>query len=274
MKILILGKNGMMGSMLDYVISTSKTHTSEALDRTQFNALTDSLDNLYNFASAGEEVCVVNCIGAIPQRKYSNEEYIFLNEKFPHALASHCQSLGWYLIHLSTNCVFSGQKGSVTEVDIPDATDVYGITKLKGEPSYGLTIRSSIIGPEKGTAFGLMEWFLHANVAVAGYVDVLWNGITTLELSRKILQMIDSRDLNTKLIHIYSSHHVSKYNVLNFLSGIFDHNIAVVPKSVGQQDCTLSSVKTVPCKHIYEQIRDLAEIMGDYRFFTTSGSAL
>jgi dTDP-4-dehydrorhamnose reductase len=270
MKIILIGKNGMMGSMFEYACSLSKENAMVALDRTQFNALADPLDRLNDFVSVGEDVCVVNCIGAIPQRKYSDDEYIFLNEKFPHALASHCKSLGWYLIHLSTNCVFSGQKGSVTEVDIPDATDIYGITKLKGEPDYGVVIRSSIIGPEKGTAFGLMEWFLHTKEPVNGYVDVLWNGITTLELSRKIIQMIQSHDLNSKLIHIYSSQHVCKYNILNFLAIIFDHNTAIVPKSVGFQDCTLSSVKTAPCKSIFDQIRDLAEIMGDYRFYTAT----
>jgi dTDP-4-dehydrorhamnose reductase len=291
MKILLLGKRGMMGSMLNFLAAHTGEHAVVALGRESFDALTDPISVLDHHIGADEQCCVVNCIGAIPQRQYTASEFVSLNTTFPIQLADHCRQRGWNLIHLSTNCVFSGQAtagqatagqataGQATadqatagyriECHRPDAEDHYGQTKAKGEPSYGVVIRSSIIGPENGTAFGLLEWFLNAKSPVYGYVDVMWNGITTLQLSKIILKMIDMNQLESRIVHVFSSRTYSKYSLLNIINEVYEHGAHIMPKEIGANDCTLSSQNMPPCPDIAEQIRELHKITESYRAFHT-----
>ena len=206
MNVIILGSNGMLGSMLAFIGKTIyKQHTIIPIGRTEYDILIDPIENIQKLFE--KNCCIINCIGAIPQKKYTQDEYDRINTTFPQDLSQLCLHNSVPLIHISTNCVFSGVKSNYIESDVPDAEDVYGKSKALGEPAYGLTIRCSIIGPEKSTHAGLLEWFLQcSDSSVNGYIDSYWNGLTTLELSHIIFDIINigiMSDVGTLLLKYY-----------------------------------------------------------------------
>jgi dTDP-4-dehydrorhamnose reductase len=131
MKIIILGSNGMLGSMLSFV---AKKYNKDVipLSRKEFDVDKDDISKLTVYIK--EDCCLVNCIGAIPQKKYSDNNYKQLNTEFPLKLSELCKKYSVPLIHISTNCVFSGKYPNCIESDIPNAVDLYGISKYEGEP--------------------------------------------------------------------------------------------------------------------------------------------
>lgn len=265
--ILILGSNGMLGSMLlFYFKSYHKDIDILGLTKSEFNVLSDNISKLDNYIKP--RTIVINCIGAIPQKKYNNEEYITLNTEFPKLLSTYCKINNIKLIHISTNCVFSGKNKNYVETDIPDAQDDYGCSKYLGEPSYGLTIRCSIIGPEKHTFCGLMEWFLHTQEnEVNGFTDSFWNGLTTLELTKIIIDIINRNVFDNKVLHYYSENTASKYELLEHINKLFCMNKIINKKVNGLKYYTLSSIYTNPRKNIYEQLNELKQIYSDYLTF-------
>jgi dTDP-4-dehydrorhamnose reductase len=246
----------MLGSMMTRV-GNKERRTIVPLTRKEFHVMNDPIDKLHTWIDS--DCCIVNCIGAIPQKKYSDSEFRTINTDFPLALAAFCKAHHVPYIHISTNCVFSGKRANCLETDVADAEDVYGRSKLAGEPTgYGVVIRCSIIGPELGTHAGLMEWFLHTNASsVNGYADSFWNGVTTLELSNSIYARIDSRQFAHELVHVHSNTTVTKYELLCILQHVFNTRTTVVKTFNGLKHYTLTSHTSTPCKHIKEQIQDL-----------------
>ena len=147
---------------------------------------------------------------------------------------------GSQLIQISTNGVFSGKRGNYIESDKPDATDIYGQSKLKGEVvrSPHLTIRTSIIGPELKSKKGLFEWFLNRRKDINGYTEVMWNGVTTLECA-KFIDWAISQKLSG-LIHLFSKK-ISKYDLLNLAKEVYGKKIKILPDSNIKSDKTLST---------------------------------
>ena len=247
----VFGSKGMMGSnFIKYIKKYHKYNniTFIPLDRTNFDVLKDSLDNCIPYNT---DTLILNFIGCIPQKKYLDEEYIKINEEFPKKL-----------IHLSTNCVFNGKSGKYLEnTEILYFNDIYSYSKYSGEPQYGLTIRASIIGIEENSSYGLCSWFLNSkNSEVNGYINVYWNGITTLELSKIIYEKIifDEDFKEKKLIHIYSKDIVSKFQLLTLIKKVFNKNIIINPLSIPEDKFyTLSSLTEEPRKNIEEQLQDL-----------------
>lgn len=269
MKILILGANGMMGSMMSFVGSKVKKTLIVPLSRKDFDAITSSIDMLNKWCFETEKIYIINCIGAIPQREYSENDMIYLNAEFPKRLAAYCKIRQIPLIHLSTNCVFSGKSELCSEVDLPDAEDVYGKSKAEGEPNYGLILRSSIIGFEPNSRFGLLEWFLrNESSEVQGYTDHIWNGITTLELTNYIFDCIETENIpEYEIRHIYSVKCVSKYELLQNANEIFSKYKYILPVSKGPKQYTLTSQKIHPRKSIYNQLVDLKNMESAYKEF-------
>lgn len=138
---------------------------------------------------------IINCIGAlIKESEEHPDRAVFINSFFPHYLARLGNELNFKLIHLSTDCVFSGEKGDYSETDFKDGKDFYAQTKALGEIINGdhLTFRTSFIGPEmKERGTGLFHWFMTQNGKVYGYSRVYWTGITTLELAKAIDRAIE-----------------------------------------------------------------------------------
>lgn len=176
---------------------------------------------------------IINCIGIVKQLQEANDPVlsIRLNALFPHLLAQLCVRKGIRMIHMSTDCVFSGKKGDYTEDDIPDASDLYGRTKLLGEVNYPgcLTVRTSIIGRELNTSHGLLEWFFsHQGEKVKGYRKAIFSGLTTNAFSNIIGDLIEYHPNICGTWHV-AAHPISKYDLLVQIRDRFHLNIEVEP---------------------------------------------
>jgi len=188
---------------------------------------------------------LINCIGIIKQLPTAQDPLLSLtiNALFPHRLANLCRAGGIRLIHLSTDCVFSGRKGQYTEADSSDAQDLYGRTKFLGEVGGPgcLTLRTSIIGRELGTASGLVEWFLsNAGGKVQGYTRAIYSGFTTLALARIIAGILEQQPDLSGLYHV-SSEPIDKYHLLCLLREAFRVPMEVEPYPAVQIDRSLGS---------------------------------
>lgn len=182
------------------------------------------------FAAAKPHV-VVNCIGVVKQLAGSKDALtvIALNSLLPHQLADLCCAAGARLIHISTDCVFSGRKGMYLEGDLSDAEDLYGKSKFLGEVDRlgCLTIRTSIIGRELLTQNGLVEWFLsNRGKRVDGYARAIFSGLTTNRLSTLILDVIEE---HPKLSGIYqaAAEPIDKYALLHLLNEAYDARVEI-----------------------------------------------
>ncbi|MDM7993000.1 MAG: SDR family oxidoreductase [Candidatus Fermentibacter sp.] len=190
---------------------------------------------------------VVNCIGIVRQLPEGSDPVVSIevNSLFPHRLAAACRRLRARLIHIGTDCVFSGSAGSYREDDTPDATDLYGRSKALGEPvSEGcLTLRTSIIGRELARTTGLLEWFLsRRGGSVRGYRRAVWSGLTTEGLSRVVAEVIRRGSPAEGLFHV-ASEPVSKYDLLRRIDAALGLGIEVTPVDEPVEDRSLCSDK-------------------------------
>jgi dTDP-4-dehydrorhamnose reductase len=262
----------MAGSMLyTYLIKNTKLDiigiSKDKLDITSDNWKL----NIKNIVSFNKDDIIVNCIGIIPQKVKNIKDniniYNNVNTIFPHDLANFCIAEELYLIHLSTNCVF--EKGPSSETKIPDATDIYGISKFKGEPiGKAFIIRTSIIGPEiNKNKSSLFEWILKQDAHINGYINHIWNGITTLELS-KIIELLIHTNLykNYKIQHLYSINNISKYNLAKLIMNIFSKKqIDIKEYYTNDINTTLTSIYNITInKTIEEQLSDLYKFINIY----------
>lgn len=262
MRILILGVNGMLGHALwqglkdaHETYGTTRKDIMELNSRCRFffdsariidklNVRTNmDLDRIFGIS---EPEIVINCIGIIKQLPEANDpvKAININALIPHILAIRCSGKGIRLIHISTDCVFSGEKGNYSEEDIPDAEDIYGKTKFLGEVSGNncLTIRTSLIGRELTSKNGLLEWFLSQRRRVAGYRKAIFSGLTTYALSNIIKTIIEKHGSLAGLYHI-SSEPITKYDLLKKLKQRLSLDVEIVPDDGVAVDRSLNSIK-------------------------------
>jgi dTDP-4-dehydrorhamnose reductase len=173
------------------------------------------------------------------------------------------------LIHISTNCVFSGKAPNMTEKDMPDAEDAYSRSKCWGEPNSAVVLRCSIIGFERsGSNCGLLEWYCGSSGEVRGFKDHMWNGLTTLELSKTILTIVASRSFTPRLEHHYSENTLSKHDILCAIANYLEKPAAIVGIDAGARNYTLGSVYD-HTKHptIEAQLSDLFAVRDAYMLF-------
>ncbi|MEK4064914.1 dTDP-4-dehydrorhamnose reductase family protein [Peribacillus sp. FSL R5-0717] len=239
MKVLVLGGQGMAGHVIkEYFTQDPKyrvTYTSRDpndkkglyLDVTDLTSLEEIMDKV-------KPDITINCIGILNEHASDNTKLAFqVNSVFPHQLVKLAERNNGKLIHISTDCVFSGTKGDYTEADIPDSSTIYGQSKHLGEiiSEKHLTIRTSIIGPElKENGIGLFLWFMKQKGEIKGYEKVLWNGVTTLELAKALDTMIQ-KDI-TGLYHLGADEKISKAALLKLISEIFEKNdVEIIPDS-------------------------------------------
>ncbi len=223
MKILVLGAGGMAGSMISGYLANH--HEVTSLFRKDFDPLENELPDMTNYDY------VINCIGIIKQKVNASsitDEIMFkVNAEFPHKLANYCS--GTRLIHISSDCVFSGKLPiwrSYSSFDTSDAEDSYGQSKSKGEPHNAMVLRTSIIGPSKDN-FGLFEWFRNSNENPnKGFVNHWWSGITTLELAKIINDIISNKKYSHGLKQIAITP-INKYDLLDKINTIFKLNKTV-----------------------------------------------
>jgi dTDP-4-dehydrorhamnose reductase len=264
MRVVVLGSNGMMGSMLSFYCKKNNIDHI-CISRNEFDVLRDTIDKLNAYLDLSNNYTFINCIGCIPQKQYSDTDYKTINEMFPHYLADYCESRGYGLVHLSTDCVYSGKHDYRNESHLPDSTTVYGKSKYLGEPKYGTVVRCSILGPEKMTAFGLFSWFdKNTNLSVNGFLDHIWNGLTTYELSEYIIKNILEETFKNGLIHLFSKNSLSKYQILCEIQKRNNKEIDIIPYHTEPKYYLLSSLYTQPRKMIEEQLDDLFSIMSEF----------
>jgi len=175
---------------------------------------------------------VVNCIGIVKQRPQAKEalESIRVNSLFPHELSALCRAVGARLIHVSTDCVFSGRTGNYNEDDIPDPLDLYGRSKLLGEVagSGSLTLRTSIIGLEQSREDSLVEWFLRQDDVVPGWTRAFYSGLTTSAFSRLVARILEECPGLDGLWHV-SAAPISKHDLLVLLRDALGRHVQIRP---------------------------------------------
>lgn len=198
----------------------------EGFDALDLGAVRDQLRSL-------RPQVVVNCVGVVKQRSTAHEPVptIAINALFPHVLAETCAEWGGRLIHVSTDCVFSGMKGQYRESDPTDATDLYGRSKALGEPTAPntLTLRTSIIGRELEHRASLLEWLLAQDKgSVKGFSRAIYSGVTTNHLAALIATIIERFPSLTGLYHV-AAEPISKHRLLLQLRDAYDLDIEITP---------------------------------------------
>lgn len=261
MRVLILGGAGMLGHKIWQTLRerfdtwvTLRAPLGEYASlqlfdegRTLSGIDVTNLDSLVNtFARIRPEV-VVNCVGIVKQLPSAKDPTLSLsvNSLLPHRLASLSRAAGARLVHVSTDCVFSGRRGLYEETDVADAEDLYGRTKLLGEPHTGdpgvLTLRTSIIGRELRSTTGLTEWLLSQRGAtVRGFTTAVFSGLTTRALACIIGDVIEHRPSLAGLYHV-SSAAITKYDLLTRINEAFGAGITIEPSDAISVDRSLKS---------------------------------
>lgn len=259
MKVLILGANGMIGNAM--LREFSNQSSIECLGTVRSSSAKNLFDkNIAKHLVSGIDVTegtqlqtlfktfqpdeVINCIGLVKQNVNANDPLsaITLNALFPHQLAKICLEFGSRLIQMSTDCVFSGNRGNYVESDIADASDLYGRTKYLGEVNYphSLTLRTSTIGYEMQGAQGLLEWFLAQKGQCNGYTRAIFSGLPTVMLAKLIREKVVTNKSLSGLYHVSSSP-ISKYNLLRLIAAEFDKEIEILPSEELVIDRSLNS---------------------------------
>ena len=254
MRLLILGGGGMLGHKL-WLTAAPRFDTWATLrddgrslpevfhrERIVSGVYAEQFDTVVRaFARVRPDV-VIGCIGVVKQHADANDPLVALtvNSQFPHRVAGLCAASGARLIHISTDCVFSGRTGNYAETDTPDALDVYGRSKHLGEVSGAgcLTLRTSMIGRELRTSQGLVEWFLSRRGAVPGYTHARFSGLTTAELSRVILRVIEGSPGLTGVYHV-AAQPITKHDLLVKLNAALGRGSTIHPDASVRIDRTL-----------------------------------
>ena len=189
---------------------------------------------------------VVNCIGIIKQDSLAEDPTVAIevNALLPHRIAAVCDAVSAKLIHVSTDCVFSGRKGGYTESDVADATDLYGRSKYLGEVHRAphLTLRTSIIGPELRTSRSLLDWFLALRGTVHGFNRAIFSGLTTPEMSRVIVNCATNWQHLTGLYQV-SAAPINKFELLSLVKSHFGLLTDIQAKSELVIDRSLDSTR-------------------------------
>lgn len=261
MKVLIFGGTGMLGHKLVQVLgqrfevfATIRATFAEVERYGIFERgkTIENVDVLSDDAVAGaigsvKPDVVVNAIGVIKQLPQAKDEVTALgiNTMFPQKLSRLANDEGFRLISVSTDCVFTGNKGNYTEDDTPDARDLYGLSKLLGEVGTGncLTLRTSMIGRELNSKHSLVEWFLsNRGGQVEGWTKAIYSGFTTNELARIVGDVIASFPELHGLYHV-SSEPITKFELLALLNSEFAADVEITPSDDVAIDRSLNSLR-------------------------------
>lgn len=275
-RILILGANGMAGHMARVYLSENgheifSVARSSSTDWDSLDAENEKV--LFNYIAVRKPEVVLNCVGVlIKESEEDPERAIRLNALLPHVLSRRGNEFGYRLIHISTDCVFSGLSGSYREGDKCDSDEVYGRTKALGEivNAHDLTIRTSIIGPElKINGTGLFNWFMRQKYILNGFTNVYWGGVTTLEMAKFINYAVKH---NTNgLLHLTNGFPISKYDLLHLLKDIWCRDSITI-----QKDETRISNKSLQSSRndLSYKVPSYAEMLKELFMFMKSHTSL
>jgi len=250
-RIAVLGGTGMAGNvavtflgeqgydMYYMSLDAPDTKKSKALDATDIPALSEWLDNV-------KPDIIFNCLGILVKESDERPDIaILLNSYLPRYLEHKYVEKKVKIIHLSTDCVYSGTRGRYTETDTPDGETIYDRTKVLGEINNDkdLTFRMSIVGPDKNAkGTGLFNWFMSQSGVIRGYTKAIWTGVTTIELARAVDAAIKQN--LTGLYHLVPDVPIDKYNLLLLFRDIFERtDIEIEPYNDYASDKSLINTR-------------------------------
>jgi len=247
MKILILGVTGMLGNSMFRFLSNDKKFdvyatarsssarsyfSKDLSDKLITNVDVENHDSLVEVFNKINPDVVINCIGLVKQLADANDplKALPINSLLPHRLANLCKLSDSRLIHISTDCVFSGKKGNYKESDFPDCYDLYGRSKFLGEVDYpnAITLRTSIIGHELAGNRSLINWFLSVEGHTKGFEKAIYSGFPTVELARIVQDFVLPNKELHGLYHV-ASKPINKLELLKLVAEIYNKEIDIIP---------------------------------------------
>ena len=259
MKILVLGASGMLGNAVFRALAQSQKHevwgsarsssTKKYFSKELANKIitgvdVENIDALTRLFTKIRPEVVVNCIGLVKQLAEAEDPLYALpiNSILPNRLARLCELVEARLIHISTDCVFSGRKGGYIESDETDAKDLYGRSKLLGEVDYphAITLRTSIIGHELNSAHGLIGWFLAQEGNIKGYTRAIFSGLPTCELARIIRDFVLPKPELHGLYHV-AAEPISKFELLCLVNEEYEKKLNIEPDEKLKIDRSLNA---------------------------------
>ena len=254
-KILVIGIKGMAGHVIfnkfkdEYGFAAYGIARNIEPSENTFNLDVNNTDVLGQIITEHKFDVIVNCIGILNKDAEDNpDKAIWFNSFFPHYLEKITKNTTTKVIHISTDCVFSGKKGNYTEEDLKDGIGFYAQSKALGElvNDKDLTIRTSIIGPELNeNGIGLFHWFMSQpdDSQLKGYSQAFWSGITTIELAKVVKWAIEENVVGLK--QIAPHHKINKFDLLQLFNEIFRENkLTIIEDDHYKVDKSLLSIVT------------------------------
>lgn len=261
MKFLIMGVSGMAGHQIALYLK-EQGHEVVGFSRKKVNFVDSiegdacDLDSVREIIRNGHFDAVVNAIGILNQdAEVHKEKAVLLNAYLPHFLAEVTRDIPTQIVHMSTDCVFSGKSGNYTENSLRDGETFYDRSKALGEleDNKNITLRNSIIGPDiNENGIGLLNWFMKQEGTINGFTGAMWTGLTTLQLAKVIEQVVQQKV--SGLYNMVPNQNISKYDLLN----LFNKHLKNSQLSIKQYDA-FNCDKTLIRTHF-----DYATIMPDY----------
>ena len=235
-KLLVIGSTGMLGhQVVNYLEKFDDLIVNDISYRKKLRKSTiivDAMDKqvLKEAIVQLKPNFIINCVGILIKGSIDMGASIYLNAYLPHQLKEISKTINAKLIHISTDCVFSGKDGQYIETDYRDGIGTYAQTKILGEliDEHNLTLRTSIIGPElKRNGEGLFHWFMNQSSNISGYTKAIWSGVTTLELAKFIKWSIDN-DI-TGLYHVTNNSSIDKFSLLELFKKYTKKDVHIEP---------------------------------------------
>ena len=259
MRVLVLGASGMLGNAMLRLLAeadgletfgtarstlASQYFPSRLRSRITFGVDVENHDLLIRVIAEVKPHVVINCIALVSHVVNADDylETLSINTLFPHRLARLCALGGTRLVHVSTDGVFSGTRGSYRENDPSDVADLYGKSKFLGEVGYAhtLTLRTAIIGHSLANGRGLIDWFLAQENSVRGYSRAIFSGVPTMELARVIRDIVIPRPDLSGVYHV-GAEPISKLELLKLVAGVYGKSIEIVPDETVVIDRSLNA---------------------------------
>jgi dTDP-4-dehydrorhamnose reductase len=259
MKVLVFGASGMIGSAMFRVLSAKggwqvwgtlrsneakRFFSIDQQDKLVAGIDVEKHDTLVRMCARVKPDVVVNCVGLTKHHKEAEDPQLALplNALLPHHMADLCAVAGARLIHVSTDCVFAGTKGNYAEGDAPDAGDVYGKSKHLGEVDYphAITLRTSTIGHELQSGYGLLEWFLAQQGSCKGFNRAIFSGLPNTEFARVVRDVVIPRADLHGLYHV-GADPIGKYELLKLIAREYGKQIDIVRDDEFSIDRSLNS---------------------------------